>query len=287
MILALSIPPGAPPPWLVFMQKVGPPPAYPGLRIPGLNAPIPRGARWGFHPGGWGQPPRDEFGRPLYGDVFGVLESVTKVETLPVERELWGQIEVEVEEEVDDDDEESEAETDEDEIKMEEFDDVPGIDVEPTGLETQSGMASTVPIPESLELRKSRFDVRPPPESQPPGDLYKILPESQTTNKGFLGSTVYNFSQALDEDPAANVPPSFRPRLIWQNKGGVEISLDPSAMENVTKEGLKELHDHEMAKEAGAKRRYEDLSDMVAEHEAKQAKKRQTGEDKKKPKYKF
>jgi splicing factor 3B subunit 2 len=122
------------------MQKVGPPPAYPGLKIPGLNAPIPRGARWGFHPGGWGQPPRDEFGRPLYGDVFGVLESVTKVETVPVERELWGQIEVEVEEEVDDDDEESEAETYENEIKMEDSDDVPGIDVEPTVWKRRAGL---------------------------------------------------------------------------------------------------------------------------------------------------
>jgi hypothetical protein len=52
---------------------------------------------------------------------------------------------------------------------------------------------------------------------------------------------------------------------------------------HLRKEDLKELHDKEMAKEAGTKRRYEDLSDMVAEHEEKQAKKRRTGEDKKKP----
>lgn len=30
-------------------------------------------AQWGFHPGGWGKPPLDEYNRPLYGDVFGVL----------------------------------------------------------------------------------------------------------------------------------------------------------------------------------------------------------------------
>ena len=41
------------------------------MKIKGLNAPIPEGAQWGYHPGGWGKPPVDEFNRPLYGDVFG------------------------------------------------------------------------------------------------------------------------------------------------------------------------------------------------------------------------
>ena len=30
------------------------------------------GAAWGFMPGEWGRAPLDQFGRPLYGDVFGV-----------------------------------------------------------------------------------------------------------------------------------------------------------------------------------------------------------------------
>jgi len=38
---ALSIPPGAPPPWLINMQRYGPPPSYPNMKIPGLNCPIP------------------------------------------------------------------------------------------------------------------------------------------------------------------------------------------------------------------------------------------------------
>ncbi|PNY12394.1 splicing factor 3B subunit 2-like protein [Trifolium pratense] len=69
---ALGMPEGSPPPWLINMQRYGPPPSYPHLKIPGLNAPIPPGASFGYHPGGWGKPPVDEFGRPLYGDVFGV-----------------------------------------------------------------------------------------------------------------------------------------------------------------------------------------------------------------------
>lgn len=35
--------PVVPPPWLVNMQRVGPPPSYPNLKVPGLNAPIPEG----------------------------------------------------------------------------------------------------------------------------------------------------------------------------------------------------------------------------------------------------
>ncbi|KAA8495835.1 Splicing factor 3B subunit 2 [Porphyridium purpureum] len=46
-----------PTPWLFAMQRHGPPPAYPRLKIPGVNAPVPAGAMLGFHNGGWGQPP--------------------------------------------------------------------------------------------------------------------------------------------------------------------------------------------------------------------------------------
>lgn len=60
-----------PPPWLIAQQRYGPPPSYPNLKIPGLNAPIPEGTSFGYHAGGWGKPPVDEKGKPLYGDVFG------------------------------------------------------------------------------------------------------------------------------------------------------------------------------------------------------------------------
>lgn len=84
-----------PPPWLIAQQRCvfiqlsitifkssslmcflpsfryGPPPSYPNLKIPGLNAPIPEGTSFGYHAGGWGKPPVDEKGKPLYGDVFG------------------------------------------------------------------------------------------------------------------------------------------------------------------------------------------------------------------------
>ena len=71
-----------PPPWLIAMQRYGPPPSYPSLKIPGLNAPIPEGCSFGYHAGGWGKPPVDEFGRPLYGDVFGSSMSDMRVKFL-------------------------------------------------------------------------------------------------------------------------------------------------------------------------------------------------------------
>ncbi len=43
-------------------------------QVPGLNAPIPPQAVFGYQPGGWGKPPVNENGDPLYGDVFGQAE---------------------------------------------------------------------------------------------------------------------------------------------------------------------------------------------------------------------
>jgi splicing factor 3B subunit 2 len=74
LVAALGIADGAPPPWLINMQRYGPPPSYPSMKIPGLSAPLPPGASYGYQPGGWGKPPVDEYGRPLYGDVFGEAE---------------------------------------------------------------------------------------------------------------------------------------------------------------------------------------------------------------------
>jgi len=98
---ALGMAEGAPPPWLINMQRYGPPPAYPGLKIPGLNAPIPTGAEYGYHPGGWGKPPVDEFGNPLYGDW---RQDQAPVPTQPEDTTLWGEVEDFDDEEDDDDD---------------------------------------------------------------------------------------------------------------------------------------------------------------------------------------
>ncbi|CAL8088992.1 unnamed protein product [Calicophoron daubneyi] len=151
---ALGLPSGAgaeryPPPWLIAMQRYGPPPSYPNLKIPGLNAPIPDGCAFGYHPGGWGKPPVDELGRPVYGDVFGNGGNVAGVPPPPPPPtsidetdeqiaqgnvSLWG--EFESDEESEGEDEGQDMDTDE---EMEE-EDVPASDTE-----TQKLLA-TLPI---------------------------------------------------------------------------------------------------------------------------------------------
>ena len=36
-----------------------------------------KGCSFGYFVGGWGKPPVDEIGRPLYGDVFGLQQEVS------------------------------------------------------------------------------------------------------------------------------------------------------------------------------------------------------------------
>ncbi|KAK6090897.1 hypothetical protein P3W45_000142 [Vairimorpha bombi] len=46
----------SPPPWLFKMQKIGLPPSYPDIKVPGVNANIPPGCKYGYEPNGWGKP---------------------------------------------------------------------------------------------------------------------------------------------------------------------------------------------------------------------------------------
>jgi len=186
---ALSIPPLAPPPWLIAMQRFGPPPSYPNLRIPGLNAPIPEGAQWGFHPGGWGKPPVDEFNRPLYGDVFGVALAADQQQEI-VNKARWGELDPDAEES--EDEESEEEDMDEDEAPA------GGLQTPSSmaqGMETPSGftsVASTVPggleTPDFLELRKRRETTTDTDAGGPPRQLYQVVQEQRSNISGLLGS---------------------------------------------------------------------------------------------------
>merc|ERR1712180_238584 len=142
-----------PPPWLIAMQRYGPPPSYPNLKIPGLNAAIPDGASFGYHAGGWGKPPVDEMGKPLYGDVFGTQteDTANAIEDDNVDKTPWGELESESE---------SEDESDEEEEEEAEGEDQTGI-VTPgdAGLVTPSGLSSVgggLETPDMIELRKKK-----------------------------------------------------------------------------------------------------------------------------------
>lgn len=87
-----------PPPWIHNIQKYGAPPSYPHMRIPGFNAPIPEGAQWGFHPGGWGKPPVDTFVSPAA--VTGRPDAAKmRLLLAPVEANIWGELEPDAEDE--------------------------------------------------------------------------------------------------------------------------------------------------------------------------------------------
>jgi splicing factor 3B subunit 2 len=230
LIEALSIPPLAPPPWLIAMQRYGPPPSYPNLRIRGLNAPIPQGAQWGFHPGGWGKPPMDEYNRPLYGDVFGVAQGSEVVHQSHIDRSRWGEIEImeaeESDEEEDEEEEEEEMEMEEDE--EEESGPADGLET-PSGLATPSGynsVTSTVPggleTPDFIELRKRTQPRSSANDDEPSGprELYTVVPERDTAIKGFMGSsTTYDLS-------GVHAPVLGDERGTKRKSGDVDISLD-------------------------------------------------------------
>ena len=74
-----------------------------------------QGCSFGYHAGGWGKPPVDERGRPLYGDVFGVEVPVNPYEDEKPSEQLWGEIDSDEESSSEDEStDESEEEGDQD-----------------------------------------------------------------------------------------------------------------------------------------------------------------------------
>ncbi|KAG6331856.1 hypothetical protein ID866_7232 [Astraeus odoratus] len=289
LVEALSIPPLAPPPWLISMQRFGPPPSYPTLRIPGLNAPIPEGAQWGFHPGGWGKPPLDEYNRPLYGDVFGVLPKVTDVNGgEPVEKTPWGELEPEEEEE----EEESSEEEEEEEEEVTEPASTDGLQT-PSGLVTPSGLTSVVSTvaggletPDFLELRKTTRETKADSDSGP-RSLYQVVPEKQTSVRGLMGSE-RGYDVSAVSSGQGPVPVLGEERGTKRKANGVDVSLDASELEGMSTEDLRRKYDQHSRGSAGVPGSKEDFSDMVAKEMAKKKQKMdREKETRRGEKYKF
>ncbi|XP_068652603.1 uncharacterized protein [Aristolochia californica] len=261
---ALGMPDGAPPPWLINMQRYGPPPSYPHLKIPGLNAPIPPGASFGYHPGGWGKPPVDEYGRPLYGDVFGVhQQEQPNYEEEPVDRSKhWGDLE---EEDVSEEEEEPEIEEEELEAGIQSVD---SLSSTPTGVET----------PDVIDLRKQQ-------RKEPDRPLYQVLEEKEEkiAPGTLLGTThTYVVGTGTQDKPAAKRVDLLR----GQKADKVDVTLQPEeleVMDNVLAAKYEEAREEEKLRHQP-----EDLSDMVAENERKRKRKMQEKEGKSKKKdFKF
>lgn len=247
-----------PPPWLIAMQRYGPPPSYPNLKIPGLNTPIPEGCAFGYHAGGWGKPPVDEYGRPLYGDVFGVQGAdAGEANDDNADTNLWG----ELESESDESSSEEEDEGEEDEEAQEAGIATPA----ESGMVTPSGISSVpsgMETPDMLELRKKKIE-----DAMEGGDtpqLYQVIPEKQAGNIGrsMMGSShVYDIVNATRRPPATTTPNTER---------GVEIALNPEELE-LDHSAMAAKYEQQVREQNIGK---EDFSDMVAEHAIRQKKKR-------------
>lgn len=288
LVEALSIPPLAPPPWLISMQRFGPPPSYPTLRIPGLNAPIPEGAQWGFHPGGWGKPPLDEYNRPLYGDVFGVMPKNNDADMgEPVDRNFWGELEPEEEEEEEESEEESEEEEEQQPAPQD------GMQT-PSGMETPSGMTSVVSTvaggletPDFLELRKNAGRAQSEAVESGPRSLYQVVPEKQASVRGLMGSERGYDVSAVTGGGA--IPVLGDERGSKRRGNGVEVSIDAGELEGMSEDELRrkyEQHARGSAGVPGANGR-EDFSDMIAKETSRRRQKERERENRKEKEFKF
>lgn len=267
--LGMPIGPGKeliPPPWLIAMQRYGPPPSYPNLKIPGLNAAIPDGASFGYHAGGWGKPPVDEMGKPLYGDVFGTqtedMNNATEEDN--IDKTPWGELESESE---------SEDESEDEEEEEGEGEDPTGI-VTPgdAGLVTPSGLSSVgggLETPGEIELRKKK-EIEDAMETggETPA-LFHVLNEKRTNVGASMMGSAHTYDLGLQTPKKAGE--------------GVEITLDPSELE-LEPAAMAAKYDDTIKEREAANR--EDLSDMVAEHAAKKKRKKPTDSGKGAKKYK-
>ncbi|ORY64211.1 uncharacterized protein BCR38DRAFT_474727 [Pseudomassariella vexata] len=294
---ALSIPPGAPPPWLINQQRFGPPPSYPSIRIPGLNAPIPPGAQWGFNPGCYGKPPVDEYNRPLFGgDIFGIMQPTQGAHPSgePVERTLWGELQPP--------EEESEEEEDEDDEEEEEEDVGAGLET-PSGMETPGGLASSVPteygtqtesVAGEFDLRKNRRGYETE-ESTHPRAAYTVIPERQARAEGFFGSDrVYDLSKGGAQGDMRILGQDEDRGQKRKKPGDVDVALDPDALmsgDGLSKDEVRRRFEERSKEEGpGAQwRREEGLDEMIASESRKRLKRDEEKRDERKKgsKYKF
>jgi len=274
LLQALNMTAGMPPPWLINQQRFGIPPSYPALKIPGLNAPPPPGATWGFHAGGYGKPPVDENNNPLYGDIFGAPQRQENQQLgEPVEKTLWGELqppeEEEEEEEDSDDDEEGEGEGEDEDMEK--------------GLETPGGLQSTVPsefggmdsVAGNFTLRKQRHGTETE-ETTGPRSAYQVLPEQAVRSQGFFGSDrVYDLKGAAPANvPMLGAEDNRRKRKV----GDVDVSVDVDALardDKLSRDEVKKKYELERQEQANPWGRVdqEDLSSMIAEESRKRLKK--------------
>ena len=293
--------PLAPPPWLPAMQRYGPPPSYPKLHIPGVNAPIPAGAQYGAQPGGWGAPPVDpRTGRPLFGgDPLGVmpLQKQYQQPSQPVELRHWGEIDPAADASSDEDDEDNEENEEGGENTGDEG------EMNPNGEEGEDGSSSSscakqsiheiigMETPASIDLVKhnvpqqSTSPTQQMQQQQQPKPLPPQVAKMEEEQKLY---TVLKEVEVKRQAGPGNLMGSNRVYVMGDRVNDkdeeVTFAVDSADLDRINDGDFIEKKREEALKERKlAEGRQDDNSDMVAEHEHKKQKKK----DSKKKKFKF
>lgn len=225
----------SPTPWLINMQRFGPPPSYPTLSIPGLNAPLPEGCTYGYHLNGWGKPPIDAFGRPLYGgnpfdapgtdassgsnwDLDASTGAIITSDGKTVTDKLWGGLPMAAID-LEDEDESSESSSDDDSTSADEM--AESVDEEEDNEQSiNEGVEVDTSVTESIGLRKQPGDETPAPTQQ----LYKVLQQTDVDKSKQQGAV-------FASDVAYVVPGSMAPKV----PEGAESVLSKAPMDNSSK----------------------------------------------------
>ncbi|KAJ6232228.1 splicing factor 3b subunit 2 [Anaeramoeba flamelloides] len=271
---ALGIPEGAPPPWLIAQQKYGPPPSYQNLRIPGLNAPIPPNAKYGYQRGGWGMLPVDEFGKPIYGKAFQQIDlAKIRMYDHEIERNNWGELEEEVYESEDESEEEEESEEEKSDLEEEgEFDEdqldhelESRIQIENENInnllqpgQMMSGISSTIPsgfqTPMMMQLRKDQDKSSQVSASNAQDNmkLFTVIDKVDTSQKGNIMGTEFlydlsnitnsnvNNSNVLNLQNSNQLPNSVNKQQLSQNQSSkIEIKNVPQKEKKTKKKKKK------------------------------------------------
>ncbi|KAG5184257.1 proline-rich spliceosome-associated family protein [Tribonema minus] len=259
---ALGMPDGAPPPWLINMQRYGPPPSYPHLRIPGLSAPIPPGASFGYHPGGWGKPPVNEAGVPLYGDVFGTMG--VEEEAAAIDRSHWGEMAEEESSEEEEEEEEEAAEGGAGALTEAPPTPMEGTESSMTGLETPDAL---------LDLRKRGLETPSDIGTPAPRELYTVVGE---TSAG-VGGALFGADKRYAVGGAAGAG-GKKGGKGGEGAADVAVSINPDEIE-AQLEDAEALRERYEASLQAARPEREDVSDIVAEEARKRKRKLEKGKE--------
>ena len=282
LLEALGMPAAdSPPPWLSGMQRHGPPPAYPFLRVPGVNGPLPSGAQWGVGDGEWGKPPLDEAGRPRWGgELFG--EAKHNSRERKVAQQHWGHVQSsldEADEAGEEAEEEGEDGGDGPQGTRSSRSGASAVAASESALPTDasSGVSSVLPpgglsTPAAINLRKGADEAGTETPDTVYGSgagkqLFTVLdeqPSADSARRSTLLPLTHTYAmpvQYSSVDGGELAERERRRRAAAAVGGAVELALDPSELESLDAPTLKRKYEAQQAQQRQAERRQQQTTD--------------------------